>query len=318
MKEIRICRYCGEEYEATRKDNVSCTKPECRHKHRLFKSRELYNKVEVRVCSRCGDSYEISKQQQGEYHNMCHKCKMELRRPKYQIITQQLVCRRCSKLLGTREAKVTKTSKIIKYKTCDECKKQHFQNIANKMKLNNPSQARLTPERQAEILLKRSRPKRTKEEVSKLLSDKMLANNPMKRPEVVLKSIETRKKNRFNLPKKAYINIKEVARVYLYKWKDRELKRAHFKCELCGDDKGKLMVHHHKRKYKDIFFECCRKIGTAPSKLRVGTAEFDSLIYELRKYHEENTDLAQVLCERCHAEVDQHFRQFRKDIQNEN
>lgn len=315
-KKIKKCIYCGEEFEYRMNKQVRCNKPECIR----AAGRDYHNNIHVTYvpCAECGKTFKLKAY---DKNTLCPECrKLHGRGPyKYKnIIQQKHVCRQCGKLLYTVEKHDTHCAEILADKTCDECKELNKQKSSNRMKLENPAYKGkvLSEEEYAQkIVLKQeeavyrsseARANEWRQEVS----IRMKNNNPMKNPatvEKVRKSLKAKKDLEYKLKPKV-MNCREAMRDYLKFWRDRELKRAGYKCEVCGKENVQLYVHHNTIKFKDIYLKSCTKLGLNSAHIAYRSEDYYRLKEEIVKYHAEHLELGQVLCKECHAKIDDHFR----------
>lgn len=306
------CPYCGKSVTKKTGNTITCCNdPECIKKHNA----DLHQKRKpIAICARCGKKF---KQSNGTQY--CHECTMILRKPKYKTYIQNITCKHCGKVLYQVTKNVTK--KVIydnPIGVCEECKKLNNIAASTRLTINNPSIGFRTDEQIQEAHLKKAEDKKYKiEHVDELKeiqhrkrSEYMKKNNPMKNPEIVAKNAVTRIHNAINNPRKTthYINLKETVRTYLYEWKERELKRANYKCEICGATDTQLQVHHCKIKYKDIFAYCCRELGIKYHSLTLESPEYKALIKKVQEYHLTHDGLGLVVCPNCHANIDKFYR----------
>ena len=316
-KKIKKCEYCGEMFEYRDYRQIHCKKPECIKAH----NRHLYNDVRVQksVCQYCGKEYiatgKMSK-------TICKECHLKHKSP-YQfknVIEQKHVCRQCGELLYIVNKNVTNNLvEVVADKTCDKCKKNNRLKLSFRMKLNNPTYTKpLTEKEYNDKVTERNKNFQEREESreSRLealklsASKRMKENNTMKNPDMVKKMIATFKLNRdkYYKQKPKVMNCKEAMRDYIQFWKNENLERANYQCELCGAKDCKLYVHHSKIKFKDIYLHSCTKLGLNSAHIQYRSEEYYKLKEEIVNYHKENKDLGQVLCKECHAKVDPHFR----------
>ena len=135
-------------------------------------------------------------------------------------------------------------------------------------------------------------------------SERMINDNPMKRPEV--KAVVQSKLQGRSVPKgPANGNWKgnrvraQTIRTRLYPvWTFPHLERAQFKCEECGAKDTRLEVHHESLSFKECLANC---LDGADINL-LTEVELEAITQLVIKQHEQIT--GRVVCVPCHRLID--------------
>lgn len=335
----RYCVVCGKCIDDLHFNCKTCS-PECRNKY----SQDQYNNHK-KVCKDCGKEFIGTYHQ--EYCEECHNKedwgdRFKNKNPK---ITVSLVCYNCGKQIGTKEVNDEGQPRIQKaQKLCNECYEDRLKEISENMRINNPmfnkefaeksGRKRRKSSYNPKVYKKRdpSKPKKTLDEIKKGNSKRMKANNPMK-------NIITRMKVGFRLRSKyaegkidrrlgsarswykGGQKLNKLIRSRLNEWRQRELHRSNYTCELCGKQKTTFHIHH-KKPLREVIDEACTRFSTTVKELNTGGEALNDLrnkvVDFIIDYHLKTLDLAMVLCSDCHDKIDKHYHKYKNENKKNN
>lgn len=237
----------------------------------------------------------------GKYREThCTKCVTISRSSSYERFEQPIKCRYCDTLMGS----------VIKCKTkagestldiCTACREIGREKRRTcKLGPNNPNWNG------------GPKPKLSKEEFSKLNSERMKSDNPMFRPEVREKVSQTFKQN-INIGKIKYVSGRThhlwkgnrkhsfILRTRINGWVKNVLRRDEFKCQLCSKEED--LEVHHLISFKSVVDEVLITYNVK-NLIEVDTNSdlFTEICREVKERH--TLDMGITLCKKCHAEVD--------------
>lgn len=311
----KFCVICGREFTCRDRRTETCSN-DC---HRVLARRKYKTNTVNCRCDTCGKTYKATLKQSKQ---ICPAC-LKARPHEYETYEQKIVCRRCGAVVQVCFKKKSrgKTKPILAIVTCDACKRLIAKSFSDRMKLNNPSYERaLTPEeykqkQETKERLKQDKAQR-KEQNRKKASERMRVNNPMFNPETVKKVAKILKQKWENgeitIDRTKSKNYKgdrgtiRYLRIALKPWRVANLKRADYRCELCGKNHPFLHVHH-KIPFRDIVEECqkCLNIKSL-DKIEYKSEEYLQLEDMVLSFHF-NNDIGLVVCPDCHDQVDSRY-----------
>lgn len=328
----KICIVCGGEFESRDRRSVVCRNQDCR---REFARRKYKEKTTECVCVICGNTYLATSKQSKDH---CHECaKAEKKSAFKNTYTQYITCKQCGTILEIVQKNKTQNPKYINpIRTCDACKLKNNEKQSVRMKLDNPSSQQVfqTIEEYEDERIKKEEEKQIYaqtlqerlEENKKATSIRMKENNPMFNKDIRSKVGKTLKEKwasgEIIIDKTKQSNykgdrgIKEYLRTELKDWKKAALKNANYKCERCGKTNTFLHVHHL-IPFTQIVESISEKHGFNLKTMRHLSDEYEILKKEVLSYHQQN-DIAIVLCEDCHDEIDPHYHKPQNKINGEN
>lgn len=315
------CIYCGNYFQPyMRKQNV-CNNPECKKK----RNHDSYAKrTKECVCSKCGNIYYATDKQS---KSLCKNC---VRSEKYNYneeYIQNIVCRVCGKIVGTRVKNKTRKPLInSKEVTCEDCKKKWHEKSSLRMKLCNPNSESLTLDEYNKLKEKQEKDREIwykekdsrKENNRKKASERMRKNNPMRNKKSVEKMIRTLKENiksgktvykkgkdRKNWKGGHSRNIQNYLRVALKTWRQQKLKESNYTCQICGKRHCYFNVHHT-YPFRLIVNDALKDLNLNIDDIKFRSEEYDILEKWIVEYHF-NNNVGIVLCQDCHDSVDMYF-----------
>jgi len=298
---IKTCTICGNKYKNRDKRSVHCGDRKCLkiYNRNIYKTKKYLKK-----CKTCGIDCYLA-------HNqiLCVECKkLFLKKSKVtQKIIKEIRCRRCDCLISIEEKYKTKTTKISRNKTCDDCKKTINKiNSESKIGDKNPNWTGG----------KKPNKYKTKAEFNLAMSIRMKKNNPMKNKTIARKMGDKlknkyltgeliAKKGKDNHLWKGNRENSFIIRSRLTKWRKHILKRDDYTCQLCKSRGGKLEIHHLEP-FKCIIENRINilKINKQLNEINNNSDEFEMLCDDIVNYHDNNTMIGITLCKVCHAEID--------------
>lgn len=259
---------------------------------------------------------------------MCTDCRANGIPRNFEDISCELQCRQCNTVMGTVTRKRTeKTNTIQKIALCQDCRQKGKERVAEKMRQHNPMRDPKNRERVRNTIKDRWETDdefrtrmleriRAGHKIRKTVvvgpetraksSQRMKCDNPMKRPEVVEKNIQTRKHNKKSIPKgSANKNWKgnrtrtHTIRTRLYPvWTYPILERSQFKCEVCDAARVKLEVHHSSQTFHQCLTECLN--GADIKSLTY--EEFEVIVQKVIEAHKTIEGI--TVCVPCHRLLD--------------
>ena len=310
----KICKGCGKFFIGTG-HQLYCD--DCRTKpdfHKEIFDKSLSRKIIDVICPECGkvmyqeEVYNTRKDKTTrksdslceDYHNKKMKDISDRMKNKNPMKNPEIVKKNCK----------TRAKKSIKAYVTD-CKNKGIE----------PNIQEFSNKRSRDNLIKKLRKegKPIPEEYQyQPVSERMRNNNPMKDPKIAKKVGETIKKriksgeiipkkgkDRYNY--KGGQKINKALRIALKEWRIHELKRAEYKCEVCGHIGGTLHIHHLEP-LKDIIDKFCKKHNVEKKDLnkQLDSDLFKEIIKEIVIYHFEH-NIGIVVCPDCHDKIDKHY-----------
>lgn len=275
-KEDRFCEICGTNINHLAGQRKICESVDCINEQ---KRRKYASTLKEKSCARCGEIFLATLKQ-----TMCENCRTIRNNSNYQMLEQQIVCKRCGKLIKT-------TNKVINHKTkdilignlCEDCsiisKEELIRKNKWRMIVDNPMwnddikyqslynayitkhstkncQPLLNFDEYVELVKKnvefrQNHQPETKEET--IL--RMKTNNPMFNEltkQKVSQTIKTKIRNRELVYKKGIEhhlwkgnrNFNKSVRIALRQWVKECFKKQNFTCQHCGKTHTELHVHH--------------------------------------------------------------------------
>jgi len=293
--DLKICKNCNNDIP---KSTISRLCKKCS----LENSRELYHKrKKKKYCKQCDVEF-MGKS--GERN--CENCRRK-RQPKLKEFLQKEVCPQCFSIVGFIPKKITKSyEEYLSGRVCFEC--QNLNRIKQSEKMQGDNNPMIKKYGRADVKIKM-----TPKEVSKLNSDRMRLNNPMKDPEIAKRAGRTLSQGYADgsihkiqgpdhwLYKGSKKNFITKIKSRLYKpWVYPILKRDNFRCVFCGIG-GQLEVHHL-IPFREFIQNCLR--GKEIHDL--SDQEFEDLKQCVIDAH--HLDDGITVCIPCHRKVDIHRR----------
>ena len=342
----RECEICGKNIDHLPKQKRLCEDPKCRKE----KNRIIYNflKTHEQICKKCGTKFIATAKQ--EY---CEKCRY-VHTDNLEDQEQVIVCKYCGKPVKTIIKK--KTARTLDERSlgvCEECRKKNLEIVSNNMKEHNPmfnkeisikaheTRKNRTRQRYEELGLEYKEPGFT-ENYQKLVDQYpsmdgkerqklfMQIYNPMKNKEVAYKvglslkaGYNSGKYEKFfgsdNWNYKGHRKFNKVVRDHISQWIKNELKRADYKCEVCGVHSNNLHVHHLEP-LRNIIQNILEKYYTSVEYLEENrdTDFYNMILDKIREYHELHEGIGIVVCPSCHDKLDQKYHKPKnlKDVNN--
>lgn len=296
-----ICKYCGDQFENRIKSSDVCKRRTCQR----AQARDRYHSTFfTKECSVCGKIFDGKRQE-----TVCENCKEnkgDLYSPEY-TVRRDVICYRCDSYVKTEYINSHTNSPsrpIHKGLLCDKCLTKSR---------NNMSQTKLgekNPNWKGGVSLL---PPMMPDEVSRRSSQRMKINNPMRDPLTKLKVSKTLK-NGYKTGRYKKLTGEQhwlwkgnrkrsyVIRSRLYNiWIKPIMIRDNFSCQRCGKIGGYLEVHHKHESFSDIVHRFNEKGGSLND---LSSEEFESLSEIVTSYHENNLNIGETLCRKCHRAVD--------------
>lgn len=292
---LRSCLFCGLDISQKHSCAKICGSPECRNEsHRA----NYQCRTKEKPCRVCG-AIALRRGQE----RTCSGCRGKGK--SYKFRTVDVVCRGCGVSVAhetraiTRGSSGTKLSSVL----CAECKTlTRARRAKSKIGALNPNWKGGA----------RPRPRMSREELSKFLSDRMKENNPMFRPEVRERVSRTYRervrsghirilKGRDSPRWKGNRSPSWVLRCRTKEWCRGVMVRDSFACTQCGIG-GNLEVHHIKP-FRTIVRECMNILGLdGLGRLDVSSQTFHALGVLVEFSHD--LSMGVTLCKTCHSKED--------------
>lgn len=311
---IITCVICSNNFEKT--TNSKYCSPACSKEA----SRQAYIKRQAeKPCGHCGQLYVGSRNS-----SLCITCKTVKRPKNFKTVEAKLICTKCGDVMGTFTKSLTRAGTTKPHKVCDKCKQEtsilrskrltecnpmHDPEVAERVSQTNKTRFETDPDyrqKMQEIGRKAGTTYKlvNTEEQRARARERMINDNPMKRPEV--KAVVQSKLKGGSLPKgPAHGNWKgnrvraQTIRTRLYPvWTFPHLEKAQFKCEECGAKDTKLEVHHESQSFKECLAECLNGVDIN----LLTEAELEAITQLVIKKHEQIT--GRVVCVPCHRIID--------------
>lgn len=312
---IISCAICFTEFK--KKTNGRYCSPAC---SKVASNMGYSKRKEEKSCKNCNRPYMGTKNSR-----LCEDCKGVTMPKNFKVVTAELLCTNCQCVLGTYTKAMTKGKLSKPSRVCDSCKQESRRKNSERLKHNNPMHNPETVQKVGHTLRTKfetdpeyrekmqengrragtmSPPPPNTAEQRDRARERMINDNPMKKPEIKAK-VQTKLKGR-PYPKgpanhrwKGNRARAQSIRTRLYPvWTFPHLEKAQFKCELCGTKDTKLEVHHESQSFKSCLEEC---LNGSDIKL-LTEAELEHIIQLVIKKHEQIT--GKVVCVPCHRKID--------------
>lgn len=333
----RYCVICGKDLTGTRRIKT-CDSEECKRANRLHKYQE---RLHTKTCKYCGKEF-LGKDKE----LLCDECKgkhnAELVKKE-----QTVICSQCGKEIRRQMKCVTKWVDTI-YEVCDVCKKENkiknSENSRQRMKDNNPmydkeiakkvgdTRRRIYVE-ECERIGKKPSPRQVVKEIPETKEEtsiRMHEHNPMYDENIRKQVSETLKEKIANgeiVYKRGSEHplwkgnrpLTKHVRINLRKWVRMKFEEAHFICQVNGERKCELHVHHLEP-LRDIIARYLEKYNTNSQDILKDENLLNEFTNEIVKYHFEHPEIGIVVCPQCHHKIDSHYRRltYNGNKKNEN
>lgn len=301
-KKERTCKYCGNVFIGTLKQNV------CENCKKLPKTKEQ-NKIQQKIyCKRCGKfiKYEekilTARTKLEKYQGYCSECKESAIKSHKMDISKRM--KENNPMYNSETVKKSKETKI-KNNTSNSL--GHKQTKEEKQKRKNPTK----------------KIKRQLSESAKVkLSNRMKINNPMKNEiskNKMKRTLEIKRLNNeifYKKGKEHHLwkgnrNFNMTVRSRLKSWIQKEFSEKNFVCEICGK-RGSLHVHHI-QPLRDIINKFLLKNNITIDELEKnkGDKTYNNIIDQIVNYHY-NNKIGMVVCPNCHNKIDPYYHKKKK------
>jgi len=279
---------------------------------------EVYkNAILPRTCKYCGNSF-LGTGKQVVCSKECTTTARKNKDPFCFWITQCHTCltviKKVPKFIKTAESKLY----LVR---CSNCCKERRAFLVRERSKARTERNKLDVENFEEVIFADGKVRVVNIEKRLQTKKRMLENNPMKRPEISEKvsqifkeKIEsgeiTYKKGACHHLWKGNRSNNKYIRVRLLPWIKEVQKLHNWKCDRCSSN-IKLEVHHT----EPLRIIIGKFVKYPLSEYSQDSDDFEELINTVLKYHYDNMHIGQLLCQKCHCEIDS-FRQ--QTIKNEN
>lgn len=283
-----ICKMCGVEYQATRKQKKDMCK-DCIKKTRNYTTDVTFE--QIIGCRYCGKSittkikhYSSRAAKQLNYA-LCDECR-QLNKDK---VSQSMKLNNPSYHKSLTQKEYNEKQKIIKYHQSEEYKvkkrRERHDKLSKRMKEHNPMHN-----------------KEVRDRTSKTLKDRY-ADGTIKKHY-----------GKDNWVYKGTRTIKGYLRLCLSDWIKSNLVRTDYTCEVCHKRGGTLHVHH-KEQFAKIVDKGIKELNLDPDNLEFRSNDYQKLEQWVLNYHNTH-DIGLVVCQKCHAEVDKRYFAPKKLYEN--
>lgn len=320
---IKKCIICQLDFHPRRKDSKVCDNPACKQQRIRNEAKKSYEtNLKPRCCTVCNSTFQGRKTDK-----RCSNCKSVKISQIYETTTQDILCMYCGTYVKTIELKLTpRTLPTGSTGRCRECIANNRKKLSISKKLDNPN-SNIKFESIEEYEIHQQQTRLEAEEAKRIrreeLISRMRTSNPMSSETTKAKVQATReaKKEAGTLVFKSgpahhlykgKRNINKTIRIKLRSW-FKETKQNYTHCSLCQAE-SKLHTHHTIPLQKIIddlnYDNLSGKVKDMDQQLLA------SLVNRVLQFHEKNPDIAQVVCEHCHAKIDPRYRRLK--LNNEN
>lgn len=334
----RYCVICGKDLTGTRRIKT-CESEECirANKHLKYQQR-----LTEKVCKYCGKTFAGK-----DKELLCSECKGTLKAT-YRKTEQTVLCQQCGKIIRTQYKNITGMIVPTIYEVCEDCKNENSiknrENSSKRMKEHNPMFDKETAKKVGDTERRQylekckelgitPKPRQIRKEIKETPEEtakRMHEHNPMYNEKTKRKARETlqnkiasgeliyKRGSEHHLWKGNRPLTKHI-RINLRKWVRKCFEDAHFTCQINGERKCELHVHHLEP-LRDIIARFLEKYETNSQDILKDEELLNKFTDDIVKYHWEHPEIGIVVCPKCHHQIDSHYRRltYNGNKKNEN